>query len=270
MTTLMMNDHRTIPALGYGTWQVSDSDAPAMVALAIATGYRHIDTATVYENETGIGRAIAESGLDRSELFVTTKLWTTDQARPQDALGRSLDKLGLDHVDLYLIHWPAPAQNRYVHAWETMIDLREQGLATSIGVSNFLPVHLDALTPTGVVPSVNQIELHPSFNNQASAAANAARGILTECYVPLGRTQDLSIPVIQTIATELAVTPAQLVIAWHLAKGHIVIPKTSTPARVQENYDALRLTLRPDHITALDNLDTGNRICGDPAEFNGF
>ena len=270
MNTMAMNDGHSIPVLGYGTWRITDQAAPHLVAEAIAVGYRHIDTASIYENETGVGRGIAESGVHRDELFVTTKLWPSDHRRPQDALSRSLDKLGMDHVDLYLIHWPAPAQNRYVHAWETMIDLREQGLTTSIGASNFLPAHLDALRPTEVVPVVNQIERHPSFTNLTCVAANEAQEILTECYVPLGRAQDLSIPVIQSLAAEMRRSPAQVVIAWHMSHGHLAIPKSSTPSRIAENFQAGSLRLNSDQIAAIDSLDSGNRICGHPADFVGI
>lgn len=268
MTSLTMNDSHTIPALGYGTWRISDKDSPPLVLEALAAGYRHIDTAALYDNEAGVGRGIRDSGLHRSEVFVTTKLWNTDHADPRSALSRSLDKLGLDHVDLYLIHWPVPAQNRFVHAWDKLIELREEGLATSIGVSNFLPEHVAALAPTGVVPAVNQIELHPSFANRASEADNTERGILTECYAPLGRTRDFA-GTVADIAARRGATPAQVVIAWHLAHGRVLIPKSATPARIRENYAGGATTLTEADVAAIDKLDAGNRICGHPATFSG-
>ena len=260
----MMNDGREIPSLGYGTWLVSDEGAESLVADAIAAGYRHVDTASMYGNETGVGKGIRASGIDRTQVFVTTKLWNSDQSDPEAALTSSLDRLGLDYVDLYLIHWPVPRQHLYVRAWETLIKLRERGLAASIGVSNFSPEHLDALQPSGVVPAVNQSEVHPSFANRQIAETNAERGIVTECYSPLGRAGDLAEPVLTRIAARLGATPAQVVLAWHLAKGFVAIPKSASPARIRENFQAQNLDLTVDDIAAIDSLDRGNRIGSDP------
>ena len=266
MGTVTMNDGREIPQLGYGTWLVSDEGAESLVAEAISAGYRHVDTASMYGNETGVGKGIRASGIDRAELFVTTKLWNTEQSDPEAALGNSLRKLGLDYVDLYLIHWPAPRQNLYAKAWEKLIKLRDKGMAASIGVSNFYPECLDALLLSGVVPAVNQIEVHPSFADRAIVEANAARGILTECYSPLGRAGDLAEPVLGKIAARLGASPAQVVIAWHLAKGFVAIPKSAAPARIRENLQAQAIRLTDEDIAAIDSLDRGNRISADPVQ----
>jgi len=270
MASLTMNDGRAIPTLGYGTWRVNDEDAQSLVAQAIGFGYRHIDTAAVYANEAGVGRGIADAGVDRAELFVTTKLWNADQADPRSALAASLTKLGLDYVDLYLIHWPVPAKNQYVGAWEQLVALREEGLAKSIGVSNFLPAHLAAVVATGTTPAVNQIEVHPSFANRDGVRANTGYGILTECYSPLGRARDLTEPVIGLISARLGASPAQVILAWHLAKNFVVIPKSITPARIRENWESLTLELSANDIAAIDALDADQRIGSDPAQFVGF
>lgn len=271
MTNLLsvMNDGYEIPSVGYGTWRVSDAESEALVIEALNLGYRHIDTAMIYENETGVGNGIANSGVDRDEIFVTTKLWTTDQADPEAALATSLRKLRLDHVDLYLIHWPAPALDLYPKAWETLIKLREKGMTTSIGVSNFTPEHLDAIKASGVVPAVNQIEVHPNFPNTRSTEANEAQDILTECYCPLGRGHYFSDPILAEISETHGASPAQVVLAWHLAKGYVPLPKSSTPSRIKENLDAQDIELSQEDVTAIDLITRGNKICADPALFNG-
>ena len=268
MKTLTMNDGRQIPTLGYGTYRLGDGVA-TMVADALATGYRHIDTAAVYDNEVGVGRGIAASGLARRDVFVTTKLWNADQANPAAALAASLERLGLEWVDLYLIHWPVPTLHRYVAAWEALIELREQGLAKSIGVSNFYAAVLDDLAPTGVVPAVNQVEKHPTYANRATVEANTSRGILTECYSPLGRARDLAEPVLGIIGARVGASPAQVVLAWHLARNHVVIPKTADPVRLRENFEAAEVRLTDNDLAAIDALDRGNRLGSDPASFVG-
>ena len=264
-----MNDGRSIPALGYGTWRVVDGEAASLVADAIAAGYRHIDTAALYDNEVGVGKGIAQAGLDRDELFVTTKLWHNEHKDPAAGLATSLRKLGLDWVDLYLIHWPVPSLNLFVRAWEGLIELREQGLARSIGVSNFLPEHLDALVGTGVVPCINQVEVHPSFTNLVVVEGNTQRGVRTESYRPLGGGRDLADPVLTGIASELGATPSQVVLAWHLAKGYVAIPKSADPVRRRENLAAQNIQLSLAEVAAIDALDRDNRQCADPAEFAG-
>jgi len=265
-----MNDGHKIPALGYGTWRVSNQDAETFVIKALEVGYRHIDTAMIYENEVGVGRAIAQSGIDREEIFVTTKLWPADQGNPEAGLATSLKKLGLDYVDLYLIHWPAPAYNLYVKAWDGLIALRDKGLATSIGVSNFHPEYLQALAPTGVVPAVNQVELHPAYANTRASEANAALGILTECYSPLGKGRDLDDSSIRSIATRQGATPAQVVLAWHLAKGYIPLPKSVTESRIHENFESEAVVLSADDVAAIDAVPQLPKLSGEPATFTGF
>jgi 2,5-diketo-D-gluconate reductase A len=267
MTILTLNDSHTIPQLGYGTWRINDEQAAPLVKTAIEVGYRHIDTAAIYANEAGVGQGIRHSGVDREDLFITTKLWNTDHDDPAKALRLSLDKLGLDYVDLYLIHWPVPAQKLYASAWRTLIDLRDQGLAKSIGVSNFYAEVLDDLTDSGVVPAVNQVEIHPTFANRAIIETDTARGIVTESWSPLGRSEDLDNPIIEMIAARLGATPAQVVIAWHLAKTLVVIPKTVTPDRMRQNFEALDLELTDSDLAAIDALDRGNRQGGDPHNF---
>jgi 2,5-diketo-D-gluconate reductase A len=264
-----MNDGYEIPSIGYGTWMVPDAESEALVREALEAGYRHIDTAMIYENEVGVGKGIARSGLPREEIFVTTKLWITDMNDPQGALTTSLRKLQLDYVDLYLIHWPAPKVNLYAKAWDALIELREKGLVRSIGVSNFNPEHLDALKGSGVTPCINQVEAHPSFPNTEVITANTAQGILTECYCPLGRGKYLTSPVLSGIASHLDATEAQVVLAWHLSKGYIPLPKSATPARIKENLDVQKIELADEDIAAIDSLATGRKICADPADFNG-
>lgn len=270
MKKLTMNDGHSIPTMGYGTWKVSDHAAEDLVATAIEAGYRHIDTAAIYDNETGVGKGITASGVERSQLFITTKLKNADQADPASALKISLQKLGLDYVDLYLIHWPVPSKNLYPDAWRTLIELRNQGLTRSIGVSNFLEPYLDALESSEVLPAVNQIEYHPSNSGSPTVAANTRRGILTECYTPLGRGHDLEEPVLGVIADRLGATPSQVVLAWELAKNFIVIPKSATPARIRENFAAQDLSLTATDMAAIDALNRGNRLAANPAEYVGY
>jgi 2,5-diketo-D-gluconate reductase A len=256
--------------MGLGTWLINDCDSERMVDLALEAGYRHIDTAAIYENEAGVGRGIASSGVPRDKIFVTTKLWNSDQDDPSSALHASLERLGLDHVDLYLIHWPVPEKHQFDDAWRGLIKLRDEGLATSIGVSNFNPAHLEfIIKDTGVVPAVNQIELHPTFGNKQAVAANAKHGIVTESWSPLGRAEDLTNPVIQEIADRRGITLAQVIIAWHIAKGYVVFPKTLSPQRLVENFASQAVQLSPEDIAAIDDLDDGNRQGGDPETFGG-
>ena len=266
-----LNDGNSIPQLGLGVWQLADEEATAAVSDALETGYRHIDTAAIYRNETGVGRAIAASALPRDEIFVTTKLWNKAQGRDlaRSGLERSLEKLGLDHVDLYLIHWPCPAQDKYVETWEQLIDFRSEGLARSIGVCNFLPGHLDAIVDeTGITPAIDQIELHPTFQPDDLINHCADLGVAVESWSPLGQAADLADPVITGIAGRLGATPAQVVIRWHLDRGFIVIPRSKNPERIASNFGALDVQLSAEDRAAIDALNASNRLGPDPATFN--
>ncbi|BCR82091.1 aldo/keto reductase [Arachnia rubra] len=266
-----LNDGNSIPQLGLGVWQLTDEEATAAVSDALETGYRHIDTAAIYRNETGVGRAIAASALPRDEIFVTTKLWNKAQGRDlaRSGLERSLEKLGLDHVDLYLIHWPCPAQDKYVETWEQLIDFRSEGLARSIGVCNFLPGHLDAIVDeTGITPAIDQIELHPTFQPDDLINHCADLGVAVESWSPLGQAADLADPVITGIAGRLGATPAQVVIRWHLDRGFIVIPRSKNPERIASNFGALDVQLSAEDRAAIDALNASNRLGPDPATFN--
>ena len=265
---ITLNDGKSIPQLGLGVWQMTDDEATAAVSHALETGYRHVDTAAIYRNEMGVGRAIAASSLPRDEIFVTTKLWNKDQGRDlaRPGLEQSLEKLGLDHVDLYLIHWPCPARGTYVETWEQLIDFRSEGLVRSIGVCNFLPEHLDTIVDeTGITPVVDQIELHPTFQPDDLINHCSDLRITVESWSPLGRAADLEHPVITRIAERLGATPAQVIIRWHLDRGFVVIPKSKTPARIESNSAALEMKLSAEDRAAIDALSAGNRIGPDPA-----
>ena len=263
MTDIMLNDGRPMPQLGMGTWRLADAQAPMVVRLGLDTGFRLVDTAAVYGNERGVGEGLR----GQEDVFVTTKLWNDRQGDPAAALDESLALLGMDAVDLYLMHWPSPAQGRFVDAWKAMIDLRAAGKTRSIGVSNFLPEHLDAIIDaTGVTPAVNQIELHPDFQQREACAYHAAHGIVTQSWSPIGQGKTLlDSPAIRTIADAHNRSPAQVVIAWHLAHGFSVIPKASTREHLTDNFAALDLALSEDDIAAIDALDRADgRIGPDP------
>lgn len=268
---LTLNDGRAIPQVGLGVWRTPANDAAVVVRTALEAGYRAVDTAAIYGNEAGVGAGVRASGVPRDDVFVTTKLWNESQGydRALRAFDKSLERLGLDHVDLYLIHWPCPQQELYLESWKALIRLREDGRARSIGVSNFAPEHLDRIIhETGVVPAVNQIELHPRFQQASLRAANAAAGVLTESWSPLGQGQILEDPVIAGLAAKHGVTPAQVVIRWHVQLGLIVIPKSVTPARIVQNLDVFGFVLDRDDMAAMASLDTAEgRIGPDPASF---
>lgn len=271
IASLTMNSGHEIPQLGLGTYLIPDDDAERVVGDALGLGYRHIDTAAIYDNEEGVGKGLASSGLAREDIFVTTKLWNTEQGRtePRDALRRSLDKLGLDRVDLYLIHWPSPMRDRYVDSWLALQELRDEGLATSIGVSNFQPEHLDRLAATSATnPAVNQVELHPYFQQGVLRSRHEQAGILTESWGPLGQGKYslADIPEIQQIAREIRATVSQVVLRWHLQEGLIVIPKSVSTDRLRENLEAADFMLSADQMELMRGLERGQRVGPEPSE----
>ncbi|MGV9289420.1 aldo/keto reductase [Streptomyces sp. NPDC003719] len=269
---ITLNNGVEMPQLGFGVWQVPDDEAETAVAQALEAGYRSIDTAAIYGNEEGTGKAIAASGVAREDLFVTTKLWNSEQGYDSTlrAFDASLDKLGLDYVDLYLIHWPVPAKDRYVDTYKAFEKLHADGRVRAIGVSNFLPEHLERLiAETSVVPAVNQIELHPHLQQHASREVHAKQGIATEAWSPLGSGKGiLEIPAIVAIAQKHDRTPAQVVLRWHLQLGNVVIPKSVTPSRIKENIDVFGFELDAEDLAAISALNEDRRLGPDPAQFN--
>jgi len=279
MTTvpqITLNDGNRIPQLGYGTFKVPPADAQRAVSEALELGYRHIDTAAIYGNEKGVGAAIAASGIPRDEIFVTTKLWNDrhDGDEPNAAIDESLTRLGLDAVDLYLVHWPTPARDNYLQAWERLIEIRERGLARSIGVSNFLVAHLERIvSATGVAPAVDQIELHPAYQQGDVTDWAAAHDIRIESWGPLGQGKyDLfGTPAVAEAARAHGRTPAQVVIRWHLDHGYIVFPKSVRRERLAENLDVFDFELTEAERRAIDAIDPGDgsgRVSAHPDEVN--
>ncbi|HWK79765.1 MAG TPA: aldo/keto reductase [Thermomicrobiales bacterium] len=263
-----LNNGVTIPQLGFGVFQIPADEAQQAVERAIAAGYRHIDTAAGYYNEAGVGAGVRASGVPREEIFVTTKVRNVDQGteRTLAAFEASNTALGLDYIDLLLIHWPVPSRDRYVETWKTLETLLARGSVRAIGVSNFLPEHLDRLlAETEIVPAVNQVELHPTFTNDAVVAATRAKGIAVEAYSPLGQGKDLSASAVTQLAEAYGKTPAQIVLRWHLQQGTIVIPKSVTPERIAENIDVFDFSLTDADIAAISALNTDERIGADPA-----
>jgi 2,5-diketo-D-gluconate reductase A len=269
--TLRLNDGREIPQLGFGVFQVPPAETEAAVTRALEVGYRHIDTAAAYRNEAGVARAIAAVGLDRSEIFVTTKLFNDDHGgeKAQRAFAASLERLETDYVDLYLIHWPVPSKDRYVETWQALEEFHSEGRARSIGVSNFNVEHLERLGhETETVPAVNQVELHPYFAQRELRAYQRDHGIATEAWSPIGQGGDvLDDPAIGAIAESHDRSPAQVIIRWHLQSGNIVIPKSVTPERIAENFRALHFELSDAEMAQIDGLDRGERLGPDPATF---
>jgi 2,5-diketo-D-gluconate reductase A len=268
--SLEFQDGEQIPQLGFGVFQVPAEDTTETVKRALEVGYRHIDTAAAYGNEAGVGRAIADSGLERGDVFVTTKVWNNDHGRDRAprALQSSLDRLGFDYVDLYLIHWPVPAQDRYVETWEALCELQASGRAHSIGVSNFMVEHLDRIIETtGETPALNQIELHPQLQQGELRRYHREHGILTEAWSPLGQGQALKDTKVQEIAAAHDRSPAQVVLRWHIQLGNVVIPKSVTPERIEENFQLFDFELSDAEMNAIEELDAGQRVGPDPSTF---
>jgi 2,5-diketo-D-gluconate reductase A len=269
--TISLNNGTRLPQLGFGVFRVGDAEAVGAVGTALQAGYRSIDSAAGYENERGVGEAIARSGLPRGEVFVTTKL--TNHAHGFDralrAFDGSLELLGLDHVDLYLIHWPRPHHDLYVETWRALEKIYADGRAKAIGVSNFQIPHLQRLLDeTEIVPAVNQIELHPYLTQPELRAFHAEHGIVTEAWSPLAKGgRLLADPVVTTIAEKYAHTPAQIVLRWHIQLGNMVIPKSVTASRISENIDVFDFELAPDDVDALADLNTGQRTGPNPDTF---
>lgn len=263
-----LSDGNTIPQVGLGVWRTPDDVAAPVVRTALAAGYRHIDTAAIYGNEEGVGEGIRSSGVERNEIFLTTKLWNDQQGFDSTlkAFDESLKRLGTDYVDLYLIHWPAPQRGLYVDTWRAFVRLKEEGRARSIGVSNFYPEHLEMIiAETGEEPVINQIELHPDFQQKAARNFHAARRIVTESWSPLGQGTLLDNPTIGAVARKHGRTPAQTIIRWHIDNGLVVIPKSVTPSRIEENFQVFDFRLDDDDLTAIAALDRADaRIGPDP------
>ncbi|WP_448072420.1 aldo/keto reductase [Georgenia yuyongxinii] len=267
-----LNDGRALPAIGLGTWPMSDAEARTAVAGAIRAGYRLIDTAAKYGNEVGVGQGIAESGVLREEIVLTSKLRGSDQGYEEAlrAFEQTRHDLGVDYVDLYLVHWPLPRLDKYVDSWRALVKLREDGLVRSIGVSNFTAEHLDRITAeTGVTPAVNQIEMHPAFPQSELRDANAQRGVLTQSYQPLARGRLLQEPAIKEAAGFHGVTPAQVVLRWHHQLGVLPIPKSADPLRQKENFDIFRFNLREWEMERISSL-ASRRLGGDPETHEEF
>ena len=271
--SIALNDENTMPALGLGVAELSEEETERAVSAALEIGYRLIDTASVYGNEAAVGRAIAASGIPRAELFITTKLANADQglAATQAACKTSLEKLGLDYVDLYLIHWPAPQLGKYVDSFVGLIQARGDGFARSIGVCNFTEEHLSTVIDlTFVTPAVNQIELHPLLNQAELRAANDAHNVVTEAYSPLAVGRLVDNPTVTSVAAEYSRTPAQVLIRWSLQLGNVVIPRSAKPERIASNIDVFDFELAAEHMDALNGLNDGTRVREDPLTYTGI
>ena len=270
---LKMNDGNTIPQLGYGVWKISDEDAEGSVLQALKTGYRHIDTAKIYNNEGGVGRGIAASDIAREKIFITTKVWNSDQGYDETlkAFDESAKRLGVKTIDMYLIHWPMPVRDKFVETWKALIRLRQENRVRSIGVCNFRIADLERLIKeTGVAPAVNQVELHPQFQQKELRIFHEKNNILTEAWAPLGRGLFFDDPLLQSIAEEHSKTVAQIVLRWHMELGTIAIPKSQSTVRMAENFDIFDFKLTAsdhDKIASLDKID--GRMGPNPDEFLG-
>ncbi len=273
MTTqpfIKLSDGNAMPQLGLGVWQASNQQVVSAIDVALEAGYRAIDTAAIYANEEGVGQALKNASLPREELFITTKLWNQRQDDVERALAESLKKLQLDYVDLYLIHWPVPKQDKYVAAWKKIAELKKQGLIKSIGVCNFNIPHVQRLIDeTGITPVVNQIELHPLFQQKPMHAWNATHHIATESWSPLAQGGEgvFDAAIIRKLAQKYGKTAAQIVIRWHLDSGLIVIPKSVTPVRIKENFEVFDFRLDKDELGEIAKMDCGKRLGPDPDLF---
>ncbi len=264
---LTLNDGNTMPQLGFGVYKIADDVAADAVEFALETGYRHLDTASFYETERGVGAGVRRSGLPRDDVFVTTKVWWTDNGYDSTlrSFDASLERLGFDYVDLYLIHWPAPQSDHYVETWRALERIATEGRARSIGVANFHIHHLERLArETAVAPVVNQVELHPWLQQRDVRAYDVANRIVTEAWSPLARGRILDNRPLAAIAAKHGVSPAQVVIRWHLQLGNSVIPKSQTPERIRENFEVFGFTLDADDLAVIAALDSGYRTGKDP------
>ena len=270
--SIALNDENTMPVLGLGVAELSDDETERAVSTALEIGYRLIDTAAVYGNEEAVGRAIAASGIPRAELFVTTKVANADQGfnTAQDAIKVSLDKLGLDYVDLYLVHWPMPQLGKYVDTFGGLIQARGDGYAKSIGVCNFTEEHVETVIDlTYVTPAVNQIELHPLLNQAELRAANTKHDVVTEAYSPLAVGRLIDNPAITSIANEYGRSAAQVLIRWSIQLGNVVIPRSGNPERIADNFNVFDFELTDEHMEALNGLNDGTRVREDPLTYTG-
>ncbi|KUI32175.1 oxidoreductase [Mycobacterium sp. IS-1742] len=268
---IRLNDGNSIPQVGLGVWQTPPEDTERAVAAALAAGYRHVDTAAAYGNEKQTGRAIAQSGLDRTQVYLVTKLWNSEQGYDAtlSAFDASADRLGVDYLDLYLIHWPVPERNLFVETFTAFARLREDGRIRSIGVSNFEPEHLRVLVDaTGIVPAVNQIELHPLLPQRDLREMHAQLGIATEAWSPLGQGSLLTHPTVTAVAESHGKTAAQALIRWHIQLGNIVIPKSVNPQRIESNFDVFDFELSEQDMASISSLEDGSRLGPDPRTFN--
>ncbi|MGH3560474.1 MAG: aldo/keto reductase [Mycobacterium sp.] len=269
--SVTLNDGNSIPCVGFGVYQIPPADTEQVVATALRAGYRHVDTAAMYGNERGTGRAVAGSGLPRDQVYLVTKLWNADQGYDSTlaAFDASMDRLGVDYLDLYLMHWPLPARGKYVETFKAFAHLRDQGRIRSIGVSNFEPEHLHVLIDaTGIVPVVNQVELHPRFAQTELRQVHTQLGIATEAWAPLGQGSLLKHPTVTAVADDCARTTAQVLIRWHIQLGNIVIPKSVHPERIVSNFEVFDFELSANEMAAISSLDDGTRLGPDPRTFD--
>ncbi|WP_345473269.1 aldo/keto reductase [Glutamicibacter ectropisis] len=270
--TITLNNGVEMPQVGFGVFQVPNEETTAAVSSALKAGYRSIDTAAIYGNEEGVGKALAQSGIAREELFITSKIWIADMGYEAtlEAFDASLQRLGLDYLDLFLIHWPAPEKDLYVETWKALEKLYSEKKIRAIGVSNFQPEHLNKLIAEGtVVPAVNQVELHPALQNREVIAVNAKHGVVTEAWSPLAQGAMLTDETILAIAEAHKVSAAQVILRWHLQQGRVIIPKSVTESRIIANLDLFGFELSGDELASIDALDRDGRTGPNPDTFNG-